>query len=72
MTDRINSFLVVLKEDTREDDAEAIKDALQMVKGVLSVEGNVAEFQTHVAYARARHELEQKLWKALHPDEGEL
>ena len=37
MTDRIQAFVVRLARDTRED-AAAIRTALRMIKGVLSVE----------------------------------
>ena len=38
MTARFSGFRVILEEDVREDDAEAVVTALQMIKGVLKVE----------------------------------
>ena len=38
MTDRHSGYVVVLNRDIREDDAEAVINAIRMVKGVLSVE----------------------------------
>lgn len=37
MTDRHSGYLVVLEADLREDDAQAVIDALRMVKGVADV-----------------------------------
>ena len=65
MSDRINSFVVVLERDLRDDDAVLIADAIRQLRGVASVTGNVSDIGTHVAYTRARQELEQRLWAAL-------
>ena len=59
MTDRYNFLVVVLEENIRDDDAETILNAIRMVKGVLSVEGNV------------RMELGNKLLEVLYPKRGE-
>lgn len=37
MTDRVKGFVVTLDEDMREDDAEQIRAALGMVRGVMDV-----------------------------------
>lgn len=37
MTDRYNSFIVVMAEDRRDDDAKATIAALKQIKGVISV-----------------------------------
>ena len=68
MTDRIHSLTVVLKKDIRDDDAESIITALSMVKGVLSATPHVANIETHMAYARARWELQSKLYDVLKDD----
>jgi len=67
MTDRFNSLTVVLENDIRDDDAEAILSAIRQIRGVLSVSGNVSDVSTHVAQERARHELGERLWEVLHP-----
>lgn len=67
MTDRYHSLTVVLEQNTRDDDAKHIIDAIQMLRGVLSVTGNVANLESHLAEERARHDLGQKLWKILYP-----
>lgn len=37
MTDRYFALTVLLKKDTREDDAERILNAIEMIKGVSKV-----------------------------------
>lgn len=65
MTDRFNAFVVVLEHDLRDDDAQAIINAIRQLKGVLDVQPHVATFDDAIAETRVRHELRQKLWKAL-------
>lgn len=66
MTDRYNAVTVVLEQDMREDDAESLINAIRHLRGVISVTGNVTEVADHIAQSRARRELEQRLWEALH------
>lgn len=42
MTDRYSGFAVVLERDIREDDAQAIIDAIKMIRGVAAVEPAIA------------------------------
>ena len=65
MTDRIHSVTVVFKENMRVDDAEATLNAIRMIKGVISVEGNVADATSHMAESRARMDLRAKLFNAI-------
>ncbi len=65
MTDRINSLVVVLEKDIRDDDCEPILDAIRMIKGVLHVKANVASHTDYMAEERAKHALTQKVWEAL-------
>lgn len=67
MTDRIHSLTVVLESTIREDDAEAIIQAIKMVKGVLSVSSNVADAESYMAEERARQELGERLMEVLYP-----
>lgn len=67
MTDRYNALTVVLEKDIRDDDAEALLAAIRQLRGVLSVSGNVADMDDHIAQERVRHDLGQKLWDVLHP-----
>ena len=57
MTERYNALIVVLDRDIRTDDCQPIIDAIGMLKGVASVEGNVADHDSYIAAVRARAEL---------------
>lgn len=57
MTDRHKGYIVTLEDDIREDDAETIIAALRMIKGVLSVEALVANYDDHMARERVRREV---------------
>ena len=65
MTDRHSGYVVVLKEDIREDDAESILTALRMIKGVVSVEPIIGGYDLIMAQARVRNELTGKIYEAL-------
>ena len=67
MTDRYNTLTVVLEREIREDDAEKYIDAIRMIKGVLSVKGNVADYEEYMATERVRRELGEKIWEVLYP-----
>lgn len=71
MTDRLNGCVVVFEKDIRVDDAEAILDAIRMVKGVLAVKADdgIVELGDYVAQERTRRELGAKLWEILYPKE---
>jgi hypothetical protein len=68
MTDRYHALVVVLEKDTRDDDAEHLINAIKMMRGVLSVEGQVSDINIHTAYERAKHELGQKVLNVLYPE----
>lgn len=57
MTDRYIALTVTLETTIREDDAEPIIQAIEMIKGVRSVCPVVADAQTHWAKENARQEL---------------
>lgn len=63
MTDRLIGFTVVLDRAIREDDAECIKEAIMMVKGVGSVEGVVQGSESFIAESRTKNDITQKLLK---------
>ena len=67
MSESIHSITVVLKEDVGTDDAKRILDALRMVRGVISADGNVADSVTHMAESRARTDLHQKMFDVIYP-----
>lgn len=49
MTDRIRTLTVALDHDYRDDDAQAILDAIRMVRGVAAVEAEVAGVEVMTA-----------------------
>lgn len=65
MTDRINSFLVVLEHDIRADDAEHLITAMNLFKGVISVTPNIGNVMDIVAEERARIKIIKVVWEAL-------
>lgn len=68
MTDRFNAITVVLEKDIRDDDAEFILNAIRMIKGVLSVKGNVNDgVSEYVAKERVRREFRDKLLDIIYP-----
>lgn len=66
MTDRIKGVYVALDKDYRIDDAEAILDAIKMIKGVSDVAVNITDFDDWTNRSRIRMELSGKLWEVLH------
>lgn len=67
MTDRYNYLTVALEKDMRSDDAEALIEAIRMLRGVENVAPHVADPGDWTAEQRVRQELSQKLWAVLHP-----
>jgi hypothetical protein len=62
---RIKGFAVTLDQDYRDDDSEGIRHALEMVKGVLSVEPIEAGISDQMNRTRIRSELGQKILSML-------
>jgi cell division protein FtsX len=67
MTDRFNALTVVLDKNIREDDAQAIISAIMQLRGVASVEGNVADPMSYIAKEQAMHELRDQMMDILFP-----
>ena len=65
MTDRFKSLTVVLDEDLRQDDARGLIAAIERMRGVLAVSGNVRDPNDFANRVRIRTELEERLWAAL-------
>lgn len=64
MSDRINSFTVVLNKDYKDEDAEQLLNAFKQFKGVISVTPNISNVTDHVAQSRARNEMISKMLEA--------
>lgn len=65
MTDRVRSLTVALMSDVRDDDIEALRHAIQMLRGVLDVSNNISNPNDWTTEQRVRRELQDKLYKAL-------
>ena len=65
MTDRHAGYVIVLSEDLREDDAQAMIDAFKLFRSVLTVEPIKGNPEIQMATHRARAEIEKKLWTAI-------
>jgi hypothetical protein len=52
MTDRHAGYVVTLSEDVREDDAEAIINAIRMIRGVVDVAPVLGGVDMQIAEAR--------------------
>lgn len=63
MTDRIDSLVVVLDQDIREDDIGPTIEAIKMIKGVLSVDAHVRDVATHIAEKRVKHEIGKEVYE---------
>jgi hypothetical protein len=67
MTDRIKGFTVVLEKDLRDDDFEAIKNAVLMIRGVASIETSDVDASDWMNRERVRLEYRQKILDVVLP-----
>jgi len=65
MTAKFNSLTIVLESDVREDDALTLMNAILMLKGVLSVKGNVSSVTDYVAESRVKTEVRNRLFEII-------
>lgn len=68
MSDRINTIMVVLEKETRDDDCEAVLNAIRMIKGVAGAIPNVVNSVERAAFERARSELRARLQQVFNTD----
>ena len=68
MTDRYMGFTVVLDNDYRSDDAQAIIDAIKMIKGVAKVTPEVTDGHDYMNRTMIAMKIEERIFKALHDD----
>ncbi len=66
MTDRIDALTVVLERDTRDDDVEALVNAIKQMRNVADVALNVADVTSYSARARVQSELGPAFFQVLH------
>lgn len=65
MTDRVKGLVVVLEEDIREDDAEKIIEAVEMVKGVQSVDKNITEVDDYINRQKVVNKISKDIFEVL-------
>ena len=66
MTDRFHTLTVVLEENVRDEDAASLIEAIHQMRGVLTVTGIVADYESHMAEARAKADLGAKIWDVIY------
>lgn len=57
MSDRIFSYTVILEGQYKDEDAQAIQEAIEMIKGVSKVVPKVADMELAFAVDQAKREL---------------
>lgn len=65
MTDRINGFIVTLDKRYRIDDMEDTQNAIKCIKGVISVQPIIDDFNTVMVREQVKNELIGKLFEVL-------
>ena len=68
MTTRLKGFNVALEQDIREDDAEAIKNAIESLRYVQAVKPIEADSTDWINRSRIKMELTEKLYAVLKDD----
>jgi hypothetical protein len=68
MTDRIKGLTIALDRDYRDDDVQAIVDAIMMIKGVQSVKKSIANHEDWINRVQIRTDLQRRLFDALKDD----
>jgi hypothetical protein len=67
MTDRLKGVSVTFTDDIREDDAEAVINAIRQLRGVLVVGPILADYRDVMAEQRVRHDLGKELMEIVYP-----
>jgi len=69
MTDRLKGLVVALDRDIRDDDAQAIIDAIFMIKGVLAISPSITSGDDWINRTKIKREIGAKLFKILEEDD---
>lgn len=62
MSDRINGFIVVLDKDYKDEDIESTINAIEQIKGVVSVKPNIVTSNEYIAAERTKIEIVNKIY----------
>jgi hypothetical protein len=65
MTNRVKGFTVTLERDIRDDDFQRIKEAVEMVKGVVHVEPSVSTVDDHMVRTRLKIDITRNILKLI-------
>ncbi len=65
MSERLKGVTVVFEDDIRDEDAQAIINAIQMVKGVLHVEPSLSTHDDFMARVRVKSEMAEKIFDVI-------
>lgn len=65
MTDRTRILTVLLDQDYRDDDVQAIKDAISMVRGVIKVDHIVRDAGDNMAVESAKWDIRKQIVEIL-------
>ncbi len=68
MGNNIKGFIITLDKDIREDDAAAVRQALEMIRGVIAVDESVVDVSDLMNRRRVTYEIRHKLFKTLEGD----
>lgn len=68
MTDRIKGLTVALNGDYRDDDVDAIVNAIMMIKGVAAVKKSITNHEDWINRIQIRHDIQSRLFDALKED----
>jgi hypothetical protein len=66
MSGKYNSLTVIFEHDMGEDDCRKVADAIAMLRGILCVTANVSDREAWVAEARARTDIANRVFQAIH------
>ena len=66
MTDRIKGYLVTLEGEFRDDDAEYIQKAIEMIRGVSKVKPYVKSAEDYMMYEKGYNDCKQEILKLLY------
>jgi len=64
MTDRVKALTVVLDADYRDDDIEALVDAIKMMRCVADVRPEISTYEDYMHRARVRSDIFNDVIKA--------
>ncbi|HEY9678645.1 MAG TPA: hypothetical protein V6C76_11590 [Drouetiella sp.] len=72
MTNRLTGVFVAFEREIRDDDAEAIVEAIKMVRGVAGVTKKISEAVDFAAERRIEERLREKFWQFYKENFGKL